>query len=82
MTRPVTLLGDGVTVRAGARQWLELLERRLPRLQAASYVQPVVCVLLLVAGQETTTHLIGNAILAMLHWPRQFQWCAKHPHRS
>ena len=31
------------------------------------------CVLLLFAGHETTTHLIGNAVLALLNWPSEYE---------
>src|SRR5215216_261781 len=31
------------------------------------------CVLLLFAGHETTTHLIGNAALALVQWPSEFE---------
>lgn len=31
------------------------------------------CVLLLFAGHETTTHLIGNGVLALLNWPAQLE---------
>ena len=30
------------------------------------------CVLLLFAGHETTAHLIGNAVLALMEWPSEF----------
>jgi cytochrome P450 len=30
------------------------------------------CVLLLFAGHETTTHLIGNGLLALIEWPSEF----------
>ena len=30
------------------------------------------CVLLLFAGHETTTHLIGNGVLALIEWPNEF----------
>lgn len=40
------------------------------------------CVLLLVAGHETTVNLIGNAILAMLREPRQWTALAANPTRA
>ncbi|OBJ84371.1 cytochrome P450 [Mycobacterium asiaticum] len=40
------------------------------------------CVLLLVAGHETTVNLIGNAILAMLREPRQWTALAADPTRA
>jgi cytochrome P450 len=30
-------------------------------------------VLLLFAGHETTTHLIGNGVLALVDWPSEFE---------
>jgi cytochrome P450 len=32
------------------------------------------CVFILNAGHETTTNLIGNALVALQEWPRQKQW--------
>ncbi|MFQ5699320.1 MAG: cytochrome P450 [Myxococcota bacterium] len=37
------------------------------------------CTLLLVAGNETTTHLIGNATYALLRHPDQLEWLRSHP---
>ena len=39
------------------------------------------CVLLLFAGHETTTHLIGNGVLALLNWPAQFERLRVEPGR-
>ena len=38
--------------------------------------------LLLVAGNETTTHLLGNALVALLHHPEQLQRLLEEPSRS
>jgi cytochrome P450 len=38
-------------------------------------------VLLLVAGNETTTNLVGNAVHALLHHPRQLDLVVEHPDR-
>lgn len=37
------------------------------------------CVLLLFAGHETTTHLIGNAVLALINWPSEFEHLRREP---
>lgn len=37
------------------------------------------CTLLLVAGNETTTNLIGNATYALLRNPDQLEWLRTHP---
>ncbi len=37
------------------------------------------CVQLFVAGHETTTNLIGNGVLALLHHPRDFEHLRTHP---
>ncbi len=37
------------------------------------------CVLLLFAGHETTTHLIGNGILALIEWPNEFDRLRAEP---
>ena len=37
------------------------------------------CVLLLFAGHETTTHLIGNSILALIEWPTEFDRLRTQP---
>jgi cytochrome P450 len=37
------------------------------------------CLLLLAAGHETTSNLIGNGTLALLENPEQREWLAQHP---
>jgi len=37
------------------------------------------CVLLLVAGHETTTNLIGNGVWTLLRHPEQLSWLHRHP---
>ncbi len=37
------------------------------------------CVLLLAAGHGTTTHLIGNGMMALLQHPQQYQLLKEHP---
>ncbi|HXB65041.1 MAG TPA: cytochrome P450 [Solirubrobacteraceae bacterium] len=39
------------------------------------------CLLLLAAGHETTSNLIGNGTLALLENPDQLEWLAAHPDR-
>ncbi len=39
------------------------------------------CLLLLAAGHETTSNLIGNGTLALLENPDQLKWLARHPER-
>jgi len=39
------------------------------------------CLLLLAAGHETTSNLIGNGTLALLEHPDQLHWLARHPER-
>ncbi|MPZ97716.1 MAG: cytochrome P450 [Dehalococcoidia bacterium] len=38
-------------------------------------------ILLLVAGNETTTNLIGNGLYALLGHPEQMRWVREHPER-
>ncbi len=40
------------------------------------------CLLLLAAGHETTSNLIGNGTLALLEHPEQLDWLAHHPDLS
>lgn len=40
------------------------------------------CLLLLAAGHETTSNLIGNGTLALFEHPDQLDWLARHPERS
>jgi cytochrome P450 len=40
------------------------------------------CLLLLAAGHETTSNLIGNGTLALLEHPDQLEWLARHPDQS
>jgi cytochrome P450 len=40
------------------------------------------CLLLLAAGHETTSNLIGNGTLALLENPDQLEWLAAHPDHS
>jgi cytochrome P450 len=37
------------------------------------------CVLLLMAGNETTVNLLGNGMLTLLRHPQQLEWLRKHP---
>ncbi|MFZ5813962.1 MAG: cytochrome P450 [Bacillota bacterium] len=37
------------------------------------------CILLLIAGHETTTNLIGNGVLTLLTHPEQLGWLRAHP---
>ena len=37
------------------------------------------CVSLLIAGHQTTTHLLGNSVLALLHNPEQLETLRKRP---
>jgi cytochrome P450 len=39
------------------------------------------CVLLLIAGNETTTNLLGNGLLALLDHPEEEAWLRAHPDR-
>lgn len=40
------------------------------------------CTLLLIAGFETTVNLIGNAVLALLDYPEQWELVCKNPSRA
>jgi hypothetical protein len=40
------------------------------------------CLLLLAAGHETTSNLIGNGTLALCEHPDQLEWLAQHPDLS
>jgi hypothetical protein len=40
------------------------------------------CLLLLAAGHETTSNLIGNGTLALFEHPDQLEWLAQHPDLS
>ena len=37
------------------------------------------CMLLLIAGHETTVNLLGNGLLALLHNPEQYDYLKQHP---
>jgi cytochrome P450 len=39
-------------------------------------------VLLLIAGNETTTNLLGNSLLALIRNPEQFEWLRRNPSRE
>jgi cytochrome P450 len=39
-------------------------------------------VLLLIAGNETTTNLLGNALLALIRNPEQYEWLRRDPSRE
>ncbi len=40
------------------------------------------CIILLTAGHETSTHMLGNALLALFQWPEQRQLFAQEPQRA
>lgn len=56
---------------------LALAEEQGDRLSGEELVAN--CILLLVAGHETTTNLIGNGVLALLHHPEQLARLREHP---
>ena len=39
-------------------------------------------VLLLIAGNETTTNLLGNSLLALIRHPEQYEWLRNNPSRE
>jgi cytochrome P450 len=55
-------------------------EERDDRLSVAEVVS--MCILLLNAGHETTTNLIGNGVLALLQHPEQFERLRNQPERA